>query len=279
MGKYRIMLRFWSICQNFQILWHFEFFVNRGPHGTGNFKTLLLQFSPDLSQTVLGHWLSWRNAGSYFPWQSAKFFFKKNGHLKIWHWSQWEKPWMCNILKAADRNGWKSGGRGPISCICTCRVLFMPDSLISVWGHSVHFANFTLLRFSTGYSSHSSHTISTKLYSFMEGMVIRGVEGLLRFSGHLPNLKTYGTLTMSPQLHCHYYLFIVIYLDWVGQLQFNMFSTLVPSILKQQWWTIWTKVQYEQYVYVLSLYRCLKDIIVLQNLIALSNSFHATAPW
>ncbi len=28
------------------------------------------------------------------------------------------------------------------------------------------------------------------------------------------------------------YLFIVIYLDWVGQLQFNMYSTLTPSILK-----------------------------------------------
>ncbi len=28
------------------------------------------------------------------------------------------------------------------------------------------------------------------------------------------------------------YLFIVIYLDWAGQLQFNMYSTLAPSILK-----------------------------------------------
>ena len=28
------------------------------------------------------------------------------------------------------------------------------------------------------------------------------------------------------------YLFIVIYLDWVGQLQYNMYSTLEPSILK-----------------------------------------------
>ncbi len=28
------------------------------------------------------------------------------------------------------------------------------------------------------------------------------------------------------------YLFIVIYLDWVGQLQFDMYSTLAPKILK-----------------------------------------------
>ncbi len=41
---------------------------------------------------------------------------------------------------------------------------------------------------------------------------------------------------LSPEVHLHRsrfsYLFIVIYLDWVGQLQFNMFSTLAPSILK-----------------------------------------------
>ena len=29
-----------------------------------------------------------------------------------------------------------------------------------------------------------------------------------------------------------YLLFIVIYLDWVGQLQFNMYATLAPTILK-----------------------------------------------
>ncbi len=42
------------------------------------------------------------------------------------------------------------GTQGAMYCICTCRVLFMSDSLSSVWGHSVHFAKFRMLRFSKG---------------------------------------------------------------------------------------------------------------------------------
>ena len=34
---------------------------------------------------------------------------------------------------------------------CICRVLFMSDFFSSVWGHSVHFAKFPMLRFSKGY--------------------------------------------------------------------------------------------------------------------------------
>ena len=44
------------------------------------------------------------------------------------------------------------------------RVLLMSDFLILVWGHSVHFAKFPMLRFSKGYCSPSFHSISTKFY-------------------------------------------------------------------------------------------------------------------
>ncbi len=33
-------------------LWHFEIFFNTEPYGAGNFKTLLLHFSSDVSQTL-----------------------------------------------------------------------------------------------------------------------------------------------------------------------------------------------------------------------------------
>ncbi len=51
-----------------------------------------------------------------------------------------------------------------------CRVLFMPDCLSLVWGHSVHFAEFPTLQFSKCCSFYSSHQISTKLQS----IIIRG---------------------------------------------------------------------------------------------------------
>ncbi len=43
------------------------------------------------------------------------------------------------------------------------KVLLMPNSLGLVWGHSVHFAKFPILRFSKHYSFNSFHQISTKL--------------------------------------------------------------------------------------------------------------------
>ena len=45
-------MTFLAICQELKILWHFEIFANTGPYGAGNFKTLLLQFLNDLSQTL-----------------------------------------------------------------------------------------------------------------------------------------------------------------------------------------------------------------------------------
>ena len=53
-GEYRLLLFFFflAICQKLKIVWYFEIFVNTGPYGAGNFKTLLLQFSSDVSQTL-----------------------------------------------------------------------------------------------------------------------------------------------------------------------------------------------------------------------------------
>ena len=34
------------------LIWHYKIFVNTGPYGAGNFKTLLLQFSYGVSQTL-----------------------------------------------------------------------------------------------------------------------------------------------------------------------------------------------------------------------------------
>ncbi len=75
---------------------------------------------------------------------------------------------MYNILKTADCRATriKYGARGPRSAIHVqdvCRVQFMPDSLSSVWGNSVHFAKYLMLRFSNGYSCHGC-PILTDLY-------------------------------------------------------------------------------------------------------------------
>ncbi len=67
---------------------------------------------------------------------------------------------MCNILKTADRRAkrtkiWDSG------TVHIGRILLMPDSLSLVWGHSVHFAKFPMLR---GYCSPRFQSLSTKFY-------------------------------------------------------------------------------------------------------------------
>ncbi len=45
-----------------------------------------------------------------------------------------------------------------------CRVLLRPNSLCLVWGHSVVFAKFPILRFSKRYVSNNLHRIPSKLY-------------------------------------------------------------------------------------------------------------------
>ncbi len=90
----------------------------------------------------------------------------------------------------AERNGRKLGTRGPRVYIC--RILFASDSLSSVWGHSVHFAKFAILRFSKRYCFYSFYPFST---NFMESVVIRGNAGYCVFRRAAIFLKIkYGTL-------------------------------------------------------------------------------------
>ncbi len=79
------------------------------------------------------------------------------------------KPKMWNISKRpiVEGNGRKFGTRG--TTVHMCRILLMPGTfnarfLEFGWGHSVHFAKFSMLRFSKGYCSPSFRSISTKFY-------------------------------------------------------------------------------------------------------------------
>ncbi len=59
-------------------------------------------------------------------------------------------------------NWWQFVTHSPRNYICS--LLFLSESLSSVWNHLVHLAKFWMFRFSKGYSCHSFHSISTKLY-------------------------------------------------------------------------------------------------------------------
>ena len=98
---------------------------------------------------------------------------------------------MCSILKKADRRAkrtkfWDSGTTVHIG-----RVVLMPDSLSLVWGHSVHFAKFPMLRYSKGCCSHSFHSIATKLYCKYVGQ--EGIQAVTFFRD-LPNFKNFMAL-------------------------------------------------------------------------------------
>ncbi len=60
---------------------------------------------------------------------------------------------ICNILSL-------------FNLVVNGKIIKCPISghLSSVWGHSVYFAKFPILRFLIGYCSHSFHPMSTKLY-------------------------------------------------------------------------------------------------------------------
>ena len=98
-----------------------------------------------------------------------------------------------------ERNGWKFGTRG--TTVHIYRVLLMPNSLSLVWGHSVHFAKFPMLRFSKAYCSPSFRLISTKFYYKYGGH--KGIQAvtvfgdLLKFKNFMPleicvNTEPYG---------------------------------------------------------------------------------------
>ncbi len=57
-------------------------------------------------------------------------------------------------------------------------VLFMSDSLTSVWGHTVHFAKFLMLRISKGYSSHSFHSVWGHTVHFAKFLMLRSQKAI-----------------------------------------------------------------------------------------------------
>ncbi len=98
---------------------------------------------------------------------------------------------MRNISKTADRRAKRTKILTLGTTVHLCGVLLMPDSLSLVWGHSVHFAKFPMLRFSKGYCSHICHSISTKLYC--KYVAYEGTSAVTVF-GHLPKFKNFRAL-------------------------------------------------------------------------------------
>ena len=88
-----------------------------------------------------------------------------------------------------ERNGRKFAILGTTVHIGT--ILLMPSSLSLVWGHSVHFAEFPILRFSKHNSFNSFHQISTKLHTKYHN---QGLITLLLTWRSGKSEKFYGTL-------------------------------------------------------------------------------------
>ncbi len=91
-----------------------------------------------------------------------------------------------------EQNGWKFGTSGPRNSLC--RVIFGSGHLSSVWGHSVHFAKFPMLRFSKGYCCPSFHPNSTKHY-WKQGN--QGRIQAITILAICQIIKVYGTLKIS----------------------------------------------------------------------------------
>ena len=106
---------------------------------------------------------------------------------------------MWTIPKTADRKVKRATicDRGPT--VLNCSVLLMPDSLSFVWGHSVHFAKFLILRFSTHYSFNSFCQILTKLHTKYHN---QGLIWVITFLSYLPKIKNLCHLKcLSTQYH------------------------------------------------------------------------------
>ncbi len=82
-----------------------------------------------------------------------------------------------------------------------CIVLFMSDSLSSVRSHSVHVAEFPMLRFSKGYCYNIFHPLSTKLYGQYGNL-----ERIQAFTFSDDMIRHFDD--KSPQLYCHYLYFV-----------------------------------------------------------------------
>ncbi len=98
-------------------------------------------------------------------------------------------PWKWPTM---ERNGWKFGTRSLRNSLC--RVLFRSGHSSSLWGHSVHFAKFPMLRLSKGCRSYSFHPISTKLYGKHGN---QGGMQVITFFGDLPKIKNFMALWIS----------------------------------------------------------------------------------
>ncbi len=135
---------------------------------------------------------------------------------KMWYFEIWESNLKCGISRKRliiERNGRKFGTR-PGPKVHICRVLLMPDSLSLVWGHSVHFAKFPILRFSKRYLSNNFRRIPSSLYeniAYHEGMqAITLLGNLPRFTKLMAlwnfniavNGKTYKMWNISKTADC-----------------------------------------------------------------------------
>ena len=101
-------------------------------------------------------------------------------------------------------NGWSYSETGEnlglvVLCTVLCRVLFMSDSLSSVWGHSVQFAKCLMLTFSKGYCS-----LSFKFNQTLEKVCNLGRDRSLIFRVICQILSISPFEEKLPQLHCHY---------------------------------------------------------------------------
>ena len=75
------------------------------------------------------------------------------------------------------------------------RVLFMPDCLSLIWGHSVHFTPSTVYQWKPKFQNAASPTVSVRFQqNFMVNMIVMGEYRLLRFWRSAKNCKNYGTL-------------------------------------------------------------------------------------
>ncbi len=103
------------------------------------------------------------------------------------------KSKKCGISRRrviVEWNGQKFATRG--STVHICRVLLMPDSLSLVWGHSVHFAKFPILRFSKRYLPNNFCWIPPQLY---ENIAYHGEIQAITLLGNRPIFDIiYGTL-------------------------------------------------------------------------------------
>ncbi len=124
--------------------------------------------------------------------------------------------WKCLII---EWNRWKFDTRSAMYCICS--VLFMSNSLRSAWDHSVHFVKCLMLRFSTGYCSHSFHPIWAELYGKYSNQ--GGIQVITLFGG-LPNWKRTCQLEYFVSAGSH------------GATNFNMILLHFSSDLCQTLW-------------------------------------------